>query len=111
MHMWNAMGFLGAPLISKERVLPVECYRPKWLEFEWLRLFQYFTSTIGILLPIVGYDVIFMSTVKLTQIEFRKLNLLMKELFVESSSDGNNMNKPTNDMVKKCIEQHNFLLQ
>lgn len=109
MHITNALGFLAGALLTPKDSLPFECYRPEWLDCSLMNAFQNLVSVHTILIPVVSTDLIFMSVLRLTKIQFRLLCFEIEKLF-----DGVD-NVPTEDntlkKLKDCVVQHNFLLQ
>nr|ALR72580.1 odorant receptor OR37 [Colaphellus bowringi] len=113
MHFCNAMGFLVGPLITKDPVLPFECYRPEWMGYYTLLLFEDVTSIITILCPVLAMDVFFVTIIKLTQIQWKMLNSEIQSMFDLSPSGKISREDEENIMVmkiKKCVVHHNFLL-
>lgn len=104
MHMINVVGFD----VIGDGTLPIECYIPNWLNFYTLLIIQHITAFQSIVFPVVTMDIIFMSILRLTQIQFRRLNLEMRKMFDEHGGVKKNI---ISERLRTCIRKHNDLLR
>ncbi|CAG9817042.1 unnamed protein product [Phaedon cochleariae] len=111
MHCSNAAGFLVAAMISSDNILPIECYRPEWIGYSFLLLYQEGVALLTILIPVMAMDFFFMATLRLTEIQFRLLNREIKNMFkITEDVPKELFSIIVEDKLKRCVERHNFLL-
>nr|XP_023023947.1 uncharacterized protein LOC111512084 [Leptinotarsa decemlineata] len=104
LHCYTAGAFLVPPIFAEGNTLPFDCYVPSWLGYYWVLIYQELVSMNTIMLPVLAMDYFFMTTVRLTQVQFKILNEKVKRIF---NNDGNDID--TN--IKECVKYHNFLLR
>ncbi|KAG5877777.1 hypothetical protein JTB14_003174 [Gonioctena quinquepunctata] len=112
MNFFTSSGFLVEALFTTEEILPARCYRPEWLNYYILLFCQEFICLLTVLLPISAMDFIFMTTVRLTRIQFRILNREMEQIFDGVKEEDTREKKRIFDRrIKRCVDHHDFLLR
>ncbi|KAG5885622.1 hypothetical protein JTB14_006168 [Gonioctena quinquepunctata] len=107
LHVTNSLGFLIGPFLTREVILPFECFRPEWLGYYPLLFYENLTSAVSILSPVLGMDVFFMSIIRLTQIQWVLLNREILTIFDMKEAK----KEVIETKIRRCVNHHNFLLE
>nr|CAI5866180.1 unnamed protein product [Callosobruchus analis] len=90
-----------------ENVLAFVCYEPETINFWYIWTLQAFVMVFSIVVPIVSLDVMLMTILVLTELQFKLLNKEVETLFDVDANTGENVDK----RIERVIRQHNFLLE
>nr|ALR72550.1 odorant receptor OR5 [Colaphellus bowringi] len=107
---FHTLGFLACmkifmlsfgQLLSK--TLPLKCYSAKWIPFHVMWFYQSFLTSVCIIMPIIAMDLLLMTFISLTHIQFKMLNLEIDRVFRRSE-------RAKKSEIARLVDHHNFLI-
>ncbi|KAJ8967750.1 hypothetical protein NQ314_002629 [Rhamnusium bicolor] len=114
-HLFNILciittfSFTCRTFILDGDFLAFDSYRPEWISFYLLLLYESLVFVVGIYFPVLGTDMFMMSLLTLTQAQFKLLNHEIKKIFNAQTKMEEDM-EIVNKRIRKYVDQHNFLL-
>nr|UTN00927.1 odorant receptor [Semanotus bifasciatus] len=101
----TTLAFILRPIFLHGSYLTFDTYNPEWIPYYALWLFESMVFVTGIWFPVSGLDIIMLSILMLTKLQFRLLNEELTELF-DSEADMKNVDQ----RIGKCVRHHAFLI-
>ncbi|CAH2002984.1 unnamed protein product [Acanthoscelides obtectus] len=104
-YLSTVVSFFVGPLLSEGEVLSYECYRPPWLTYHQLLCVVNICGTTITLFTLIPVDMLFMSVITLTTMQFLLLNEELQNV-VQDEIEGKDVERT----IRRCIRHHSFLL-
>nr|CAI5862134.1 unnamed protein product [Callosobruchus analis] len=104
-YLSTVISFFVGPILSEGEVLSYECYRPPWISYHQLLCLINICGTYSTLFTIIPVDMLFMSIITLTTVQFVLLNAELENV-IQDELEGKDVGK----RLRGCIEHHCFLL-
>nr|CAH7766228.1 unnamed protein product [Callosobruchus chinensis] len=100
--------FVLFPIVSKgEELLIYECYRPPWLPYHVLLVLEQVVGTMCTLFTMLPVDFMFMSLITLTLVQYKLLNMELKQLF---DTEAKTHHKESLERkIGECVKHHAYL--
>nr|CAI5862138.1 unnamed protein product [Callosobruchus analis] len=105
-YLSTVISFFVGPILSEGEVLSYECYRPPWISYHQLLCLINICGTYSTLFTIIPVDMLFMSIITLTTVQFVLLNAELENV-IQDELEGKDVGK----RLRGCIEHHCFLLK
>lgn len=108
LHCLNA---IAIEFVNRSDSFPFDFIRPRWMNEPCFLLVWHVLAIQSVTLPIMAMDILFMTILRLTQIQFRQLHIEMRKMFDNDTNEKKRKAIKCEEKLRLCIIQHKTLLE
>lgn len=106
----TTLSFTCKPFLVKGGYLPFTTYKPDWIPFYAMVIYEDIVFIFGLYCAASGLDMFITALLLLLKMQFKLLNQEIGKVFQEIAKSGENLGN-IDAKIKRIVDYHNFLLE